>query len=593
MIGRGLRTIWTFIGDLATKPVETLIELVSWPLWFLDFVKRNSQLRNFLIWFTITSALVIVFLGVGIWLTGLLTIGQMALSLVMMIGQFVVLFSFLSSTKTIELYPGQEGLFTFGKDYFGNEVLVEAVRDWVGSLGPESKRFLDDMGAEAINGIMLEGPPGTGKTLLAQCLATESGAAFFGTSGTDYQAMFIGVGPMKIMRMYSKARKAAAQYGSAIVFIDEIDAIGGNRGGVSGNNNNALGGMFGGGGLGVLSKLLTELDGTKEVGRRFQIINNLRGAVGLPEIPTGLVLTIGATNRFSSLDPALVRPGRIDKVIQVPQPDKQSRRLIIEGYLAKVRHDANDIDVDGMVEDTAGVTPAQLASAIQRSAPRYAMNAKRLWVTQADIDSALQEDLVGLANPIADWDRKQRKSVAIHEAGHAVMAWLVRRDKRITTVSIVRRGGGILGYVRDVDTQEVFSQPLERISANIMVSLAGYHAVELYFDEPWTGASADFDHIRYYINALAMNAQFGNVPLSGGANVMGGFDPLSDPDVNKAANRYLDATTQQTRRLLEKHNKLLLMVAGQLLLKDELSSRDFYAITERYERDEKASGRTV
>lgn len=583
MIGRGLRDIWTFIGDLVTKPVETFIDLISWPLWMLDFLRRNKQIRNIVIYFALTSTAVVVMLGMQIYLAGIMTIGQMALSLAMMIGQFVVMFSFLSSTKTIELYPGQEGLFSFGKDYFGNPVLVDAVRDWVGSLSKDSKKYLDEMGAEAINGIMLEGPPGTGKTLLAQCLATESGAAFFGTVGTDYQAMFIGVGPMKIMRMYSKARKAAAQYGSAIVFIDEIDAIGGNRGGVSGTNSNSLGGMFGGGGLGVLSKLLTELDGTKEVGRRFQIINTLRSGVGLAEIPTGLVLTIGATNRFASLDPALIRPGRIDKVIQVPPPDKTSRRLIIEGYLRKVRHDAHDIDVEGLVEDTAGVTPAQLASAIQRSAPRYAMNAKRLWITQQDIDSALQEDLVGLANPITDWNRQQKKAVAVHEAGHAVMAWLVRKDKRITTVSIIRRGGGILGYVRDVDTEEVFAQPLERISANIMVSLAGYHAVNLYFGKPWTGGSLDFDHIRIYMQALAMNAQFGGIPL--GSGPMGQADPLSDPDVRKRADKYLEAVTMQTQNLLREHDELVMKIAGALLLKEELSSRDFYEITDRYERN--------
>ncbi|KKL14939.1 hypothetical protein LCGC14_2510590, partial [marine sediment metagenome] len=275
-----------------------MIELIYWPLWLLDLLKRNKPVRNIVIYFTLTSAAIIFFLGVGIWLTGLLTIGQMALTMVMMIGQMVVLFTFLSSTKTVELLPGQEGLFTFEKDYFGNEVLVTAVRQWISSLSGEGKAHLDYMGAEAINGIMLQGPPGTGKTLLAQCLATESNAAFFGTSGTDYQAMFIGVGPMKIMRMYGKARKAAARYGAAIVFIDEIDSIGGNRGGVSGSGGNNLGGMLGGGGLGVLSKLLTELDGTKESGRRFTIINTLRRIVGLPEIAQGLVLTIGATNRF-------------------------------------------------------------------------------------------------------------------------------------------------------------------------------------------------------------------------------------------------------------------------------------------------------
>jgi cell division protease FtsH len=212
------------------------------------------------------------------------------------------------------------------------------------------------------------------------------------------------------------------------------------------------------------------------------------------------------------------------------------------------------------------------------------MNEKRLWITQEDIDKALQEDLVGLANPIADWDRLQKKSVAIHEAGHAVMAWLVRRDKRITTVSIVRRGGGILGYVRDVDTEEVFAMPLERLSANIMVSLAGYHAVDLYFDEPWTGADSDFNHVRYYMHALAMNAVFGNVPL-GGANPMTGFDPLADQQTRKAAEQYLDRVTRQTRYMLNENRKLLLMVAGALMQKGELSSRDFYAITERYERE--------
>jgi cell division protease FtsH len=435
------------------------------------------------------------------------------------------------------------------------------------------------MGAEAINGIMLEGPPGTGKTLLAQCLATESNAAFFGTSGTDYQAMFVGVGPMKIMRMYSKARKAAGEYGAAIVFIDEIDAIGGNRGGVSGTGNNPTGGLFGGGGLGVLSKLLTELDGTKEVGRRFQIINGLRRAVGIPEIPQGLVITIGATNRFGSLDPALVRPGRIDKVIQVPEPDKTSRKAIIEGYLRKVKHDASIIDVDGMVEDTAGVTPAQLASAIQRSAPRYALNDKRLYITQDDIDKALQEDLVGLANPIKDWDKDQQWAIAVHEAGHAVMAWKVRRDKRITTVSIVRRGGGILGYVRDVDTKEVFAMPLQRISANIMVSLAGHYAVENILEEPWTGASSDFQNVRYYLTQLALSGRFGGIPFQMGMN----NDPFSAERIRKRADDYLQATIKGTKQVLRDLEPLLLEVAEALIKKEELTSNEFYEIAEKYE----------
>ncbi len=569
------------INRLIQRPIEVIIDWVSWPIWFLDFVKRNKSFRDALIYFTIISVGTIFLFGMGIYLMGLMTLGQIALSLVIMIGQFVVLFSFLSSTKTIELYPGQEGLFTFEKDYFGNEVLVSAVREWVSSLGIKAKQYLDEMGAEAINGILLEGPPGTGKTLLAQCLATESGAAFFGTSGTDYQAMFIGVGPMKIMKMYSKARKAAARFGAAIVFIDEIDAIGGNRGGVSGSGGNTTGGLFGGGGLGVLSKLLTELDGTKEVGRRFEIINAIRRIFGIQEIAQGLVLTMGATNRIGVLDPALTRPGRIDKIIQVPPPDKTSRRAIIEGYLRKVKHDIDDIDIDGMVEDTAGVTPAQIASAIQRSAPRYAMNAKRLYIVQADIDSAFQEDLVGLANPIADWDREQKKSVAIHEAGHAILAWLVRPDKRITTVSIIRRGGGILGYVRDVETKEVFTMPLERLAANIMVSLAGHYAVVQEMGEPWTGASSDFEHVRFYLGQLAMAGRFGGIPFQMGG--VRGNDPFVSERIKERADTYLQDVIRGTRKLLDANRPLLLRVAAALMQKEELTSRDFYAIVKRQE----------
>ncbi len=567
--------ILQWINDLTTKPVITLIEIISWPAWLIDLLYRNKQLRNIVIYFTLTSGAVIWLLGIGLWLTGIFTIAQMALTMVMMIGQMIVLFSFLSSTKTIEIYPGSEGAFTFAKDYFGNPTLVTAVRQWIQSLSKKGKAHLDEMGAEAIHGILLEGPPGTGKTLLAQCLASESGAAFFGTSGTDYQAMFIGVGPMKIMRMYGKARRAASKHGAAIVFIDEIDAIGGNRGGVSGSNSgNNISSILGGGGLGVLSKLLTELDGTKESGRRMEIVNNFRRFVGVPEIAEGLVLTIGATNRREVLDPALLRPGRIDKIIEVPPPDKTSRRLIIEGYLRKIKHDAADVDVPGMVEDTQGVTPAQLASIIQRSAPRYAMNDKRLYINQEDLDQAFQEDLVGLANPIIDWDPIQKKQVASHEAGHAVISLLLRPNRRITTVSIIRRGGGILGYLRDVHKKEVFSQPLADIAASLMVSLAGHYATELVLGEFWEGTESDFNHVRHYLSHLAYAGQFGGIPFQ--------ISPTGDPWVSNRiktrADNYLQRAIQGTKALLIEHRELLNAITEALLSTDELTSREFYYI---------------
>ena len=568
------------IRKLAIKPVKKFIAWISWPLWFIDYLRRNPQARSIFIYFVLVSGTIIYLVGLAIYLSGLFSLIQMAVMMLMGILHMVVLFTFLSNTKTIEVMPGDKGHFSFEEDYFGNEVLVKAVGEWISSLNPDGKAHLDAMGAEAIHGLLLQGPPGTGKTLLAQCLATASSAAFLGISGTDMLAMFIGVGPMKIMKLYAKARNKAARFGATIVFIDEIDAIGGNRGGVSGNRGNTGGGMFGGGGLGVISKLLTELDGITQVNRLFEIRNGLRRWFGLPEISSGLILTIAATNRPDALDPALIRPGRIDKVIEVPAPDKFSRRQIIEGYLRKVAHDENDIDVEGMVEDTGGVTPAQLASAIQRSAPRYALNDKRLYITQADIDSALQEDLVGLANPIQDWDREQKKSVAVHEAGHALVMYLLRPDKRITNVSITRRGAGILGYVRDVEKKEVFAEPLDKISANIQVSLAGHYAAELVMGRPWTGATSDFEHVRFYLTQLAMAGRFGGIPFNMG---MMNDDPFASSRIRERADEYLQEAIRGTKRLLKENEGLLLYIAAALMLHEELTSRKYYALVERYQ----------
>jgi cell division protease FtsH len=541
-------------------------------------VARNKTIRGVLLGFAVISALLISTIGLETYVGILAFLAQLGVSMVFMIGQFLLLFTFLSSTKTIETYPGDKGTVEFGEDYYGNEYLVKAVREWVASLSAEGKQALDEMGAEAINGILLEGPPGTGKTLLAQCLASDSNAAFFGVSGTDFQAMFVGVGPMKVMSIYRKARKAAGQYGAAIVFIDEIDAIGGSRGGVSGDQPTqgfgGGGGMFGGGGLGVLSKLLTELDGTKEISRRDRIRNNMRSWFGIPPIRTGLVLTIGATNRFSALDKALVRPGRIDKIIRVDAPDRTSREKIIEGYLRKVDH--GEIDVGRLTDDTQGVTPAQLASAIQRGAPRHALNDGRQNIEQKDIESALQEDLVGLANPISDFDPIQKRQVAVHEAGHAVAARKLRPQRRITNVSIIRRGSGVLGYVRDVELKEIFAQPLSYYEKNIQVSMAGHVATAMVLGEPWTGGGSDFNNVRFSLNQMAMYGQLGGLPLDP-------QKPFANPATKRLADEKQAEMWASTTELLERYRPALDAITEALMEKEDLSSDEVYDILDRFD----------
>ena len=556
---------------LLTRMVVGAIALVSWPLALYDFLKRNATVRTAIF----LSAIVLSSIGLAFGTAALLGIVGIAVKFATaafyMIFQFLVLFTFMSNTKTLEVFPGDKRMVTFEKDYFGNEYLVGAVRQWVHSLTLDGKKKLDKMGAESITGLLLEGPPGTGKTLLAQALAGDTHAAFFGLTGSDFRAMFWGVGEMKVMGIYRKARKAARRYGAAVIFLDEFDSIAQNRGGVSGSQGApaSTGGMFSGG-TGVASKLLVELDGVRVIGRRDQLQNAMRKWLSIPPIIQPLVLTIGATNRLTAIDPAFLRPGRMDKIIKVDPPDKGSRRKIIEGYLSKVKH-APGIDIERLTEDTAGVTPATIMSAIRRGAPRYALNDGRDEIGEADILHALQEDLVGLANPIADFDPQQKMQVAIHEAGHAVASWALLPKRRITHVSIIRRGSGILGYMQSAEAIEKYSYPLSELSARTMVALAGHIATDIVLEEPWSGGSMDFDMVRIYMRSLAAMGQFGGIPFDM-------TDPLKQKHIAENADRWLNEIMAGTEKLIKRHRGKLDELVEALMVEDELSSERTYSI---------------
>ncbi|KKN10213.1 hypothetical protein LCGC14_1038950, partial [marine sediment metagenome] len=218
---------------------------------------------------------------------------------------------------------------------------------------------------------MLTGPPGTGKTLIAQCVASEIGIPYIGISGSDLSAMFLGVAEMKVKSLKAKAKKWANQHGGCVVFIDEADAVMGSRGAVEGEEsggNQAGGGIFGGG-TGVRSQLLTAMDGTKEPHIRTDIINFFYRLLGFEEMVDGVVFWLGATNRVSIIDPAFLRPGRMDSIIQMDAPDKGSRRKIIQGYVDQMTID-DTVDVERLTDDTQGVTPADVAGAIKRVSAR-------------------------------------------------------------------------------------------------------------------------------------------------------------------------------------------------------------------------------
>ncbi|MFQ5942608.1 MAG: AAA family ATPase [Anaerolineales bacterium] len=435
-------------------------------------------------------------------------LSQLVFAVLFMVVQFGALFWFISRTRTVVIKPGDPKTITFD-DYWGQPHLVELVKQWI-SLLADRHEFVK-MGGQYINGLMLTGEPGTGKTLLAKAMAGEAGVAFMSVEGSGFRGMFWGMDTLKMMSFVRKARKLARDFGACIAYIDEIDAVGMSRSGVMGGQQQMAGGLMGGMMMnGALTRLLYEMDGISEPSRMESWKAKIYSMLGKPPPRRNWhVLFMGSTNRPDILDPALLRPGRFDQVIQVDRPDRAGRRAIIEGYLSKIRHEAKQVDVEAIVADTPKATPAQVMAAITKDSVRHALFQGRDYVIQEDIDQAIQEQIVGMANPIREMDPLQMRQVAYHEAGHAVVQHYAMPDQRISRVSIVRRARGIMGYVLPVDTVEVYGEPLRRILADIMVSLAGHIGVKLFMGEFWTGAYSDYQNARTKFRQLAMLGFFG------------------------------------------------------------------------------------
>jgi cell division protease FtsH len=551
------------------KLLFQLVKVIAIPFWAFQTIKRHRAVR--LLIFGLIAGVGLIY---GLWGSdGVATAVQLLLQLAygfgFMILQFVGLFWFISRTKATEIHPGDPKAITWD-DYWGNDHIVSAVRQW-NQLLTDRGQF-QEMGGRSINGILLVGPPGTGKTLLAKALAGSGGTAFYGMEGSGFRAMFWGVDVMKVMGFFRKCRSLAKAYGSCIGFLDEIDAIGMSRGGIAGQGQVQVAprGMMGMGGSGALTRLLYEMDGIEDVSLLDQCQNRIRKWLGLPIIDQGKVMILGSTNRPDVLDPALTRPGRFDRTIHVDLPDRTSRRAIINGYLEQVQHD-DTVDIEAIAQDTTWASPAAIMSAITKDAVRLALFDNRSLVSQRDIEDAFQEQRMGLPNPIIDLEPKQRRQIAIHEAGHAIAQHYLRPDLRIVRVSIVRRADA-LGYVLPASKTDIYTMPLEIYTRGIIVSMAGHVATEVMLGEPWTGAWADIAHIRSRVMILANYGFFGTLPLN--------QDALQDKELKERIDGYLRECMEKTREFLTIHRLELGALAAALIEREDLTGAEAIEIIE-------------
>ncbi|HEY1480648.1 MAG TPA: AAA family ATPase [Gaiellales bacterium] len=402
----------------------------------------------------------------------------------------------------------------------------------------EPERFAQ-LGARVPKGVLLHGPPGTGKTLLARAVAGESGAAFFAQSASSFVEMFVGLGSARIRALFETARKSAP----AIIFIDELDAVGTAR---SSNSFNREADQ-------TLNQLLIELDG-------------FAGDTG--------VVVMASTNRLDNLDPALLRPGRFDRQVLVPPPDIKGRRAILDVH-TKGKPLSDDVDLDSIARTTSGLTGADLANLANEAAIR-AGRAHRLSITARDFDDALERVVAGLLTHRAITE-KEKRIIAYHEAGHALMSHLLGMTP-VHKLTIIPRGAA-LGYAMTLPDEERFLSTREELCDQMTMFLAGRVAEILVFGRMSSGAMNDLE-------ATTAVARWMVCELGMGSIVESRTLKADDQSLSEETKRLRDAEQErltntafeEARRLLGLHREALDRLAERLLEVESLDRSELVAL---------------
>ena len=407
------------------------------------------------------------------------------------------------------------------------------------------------LGARVPKGILLHGPPGTGKTLLAKAAANESGATFFAASASSFIEMFAGLGAARIRRLFKDARKKAP----AIIFIDELDAVGTAR---SGHNLNREQDQ-------TLNQLLAELDG---FGGEDQVV------------------VMGASNRLEQLDPALLRPGRFDRQVLVGEPDLGAREAILRVH-TRDKPLAPDVDLTLIARQTAGLTGADLAN-IANEAAIFAGREDLRYVSQEQFDAAMERVVVGLQKRRVV-SEKEKRVLAFHEAGHALMSYLMGELKVLHKVSIVSRGAA-LGYAYYLPSEDRYVRTKEELIDLMKITLAGRAAEHVVFGRVSTGAADDLEKVTDL--ARSMVFEYGMSDTVASRTMRADNYALSEEtkrlrDQEQA--RLTDGAFSEAVRLLTKHRAALDRIASALLQKETLVREEMLELLAGIQPESRAS----
>ena len=479
---------------------------------------------------------------------------------------FIALGQFMSRKLMQKMGGGNSMMFNMGKsnakvyvksaegirfdDVAGEDEAKENLTEIVNYLHDPSK--YQEIGASMPKGVLLVGPPGTGKTMLAKAVAGEANVPFFSMSGSEFVEMFVGMGASKVRDLFKQAKEKAP----CIVFIDEIDAIGKKRDGQIGGNDEREQ---------TLNQLLTEMDG-------------FEGNTG--------VIILAATNRPESLDPALTRPGRFDRRVPVELPDLKGREEILKVHAKKIKV-AEDVDFNKVARMASGASGAELANIVNEAALR-AVRDGRKFATQADLEESIEVVIAGYQKKNAIMTDHEKRIVAYHEIGHALVAAKQTNSAPVQKITIVPRTSGALGYTMQVDEGNHVLMSKEEIENKIATFTGGRAAEEVVFGSVTTGASNDIEQAtklaRAMITRYGMSDDFDMVALEAVTNqYLGGDASLAcsaetQTKIDQQVVALVKREHQKALDILRKNRTKLDELANFLYEKETITGEEFMGI---------------